>query len=158
MCLSHLSGLLSVFELRKNKWLSHGQPGYNFWLSAQVFGCPYLEYMYKGDLWQQIYGCSSDNCISIFGCPATFLVVPGARTTKISNAAWMRESQCMLCIELCHKLVVHLYKRLTIMLLIGNSYENFSLQNVGMVKMLSLLRYLKFCESLVFYISIYLWQ
>ena len=20
----------SVFELRKNKWLSHGQPGYNF--------------------------------------------------------------------------------------------------------------------------------
>ncbi len=34
----------------------------------------------------QIYGCPSDNCISIFGCPATFLVVPGARTTKISNA------------------------------------------------------------------------
>ncbi len=31
-----------VFELRKNKWLSHGQPGYNFWLSVQGFGCPYL--------------------------------------------------------------------------------------------------------------------
>jgi len=28
-----------VFELRKNKWLSHGQPGCNFWLSAKVFGC-----------------------------------------------------------------------------------------------------------------------
>ena len=24
-------------------------------------------------------------CVSIFGCPATFLVVPGTRTTKISN-------------------------------------------------------------------------
>ncbi len=32
-----------VFELRKNKWLSHGQPSYNIWLSVQVFGCPYLE-------------------------------------------------------------------------------------------------------------------
>ncbi len=35
----------------------------------------------------EIYGCPSDNRISIFGCPATFLVVPGARTTKFSNAA-----------------------------------------------------------------------
>ncbi len=26
----------AVFELRKNKWLSHGQSGYNFWLSVQV--------------------------------------------------------------------------------------------------------------------------
>ena len=31
---------LAVFELRKNKWLFHGQPGYNFWLYVQVFGCP----------------------------------------------------------------------------------------------------------------------
>ncbi len=23
--------------------MSHGQPDYNFWLSVQVFGCPYLE-------------------------------------------------------------------------------------------------------------------
>ncbi len=29
-----------VFELRTNKWLSH-EPGHNFWLSVQVFGCPY---------------------------------------------------------------------------------------------------------------------
>ncbi len=75
-----------MFELRKNKWLLPGQPGYNIWLSVQVFGCPYLKYMYKGDFWLQIYGCPSDNCISKFGCPVTFLVVPGARTTEISNA------------------------------------------------------------------------
>ena len=80
----------AVFELRKNKWLSHGQPGYNFRLSVQVFGCPYLEHipfiLYKSNFWWQINGCPSDNWISIFGCPATFLVVPGARTTEISNA------------------------------------------------------------------------
>ncbi len=35
---------------------------------------------------KKIYDCPSDNYTSIFGCPATFLVVPGARTTKISNA------------------------------------------------------------------------
>ncbi len=35
----------------------------------------------------KIYGCPSDNCISIFGCPATFLVVPGARTTEISSTS-----------------------------------------------------------------------
>ncbi len=34
-----------VFELRKNKCLSHRQPGYNLWLSIQVFGCPILEYI-----------------------------------------------------------------------------------------------------------------
>ena len=56
-----------VFELIKNKWLSHGQSGYNFWLSVQVFGCPYSEYTYKGEFWLQIYGCP-------------------ARTSKISNA------------------------------------------------------------------------
>ena len=71
-----------VFELRKNKW-SYGQPGYSFWLSVK-----YLEYIKtqcKGEFWPQIYGCPLDNCISIFGCPATFLVLPGARTTKILN-------------------------------------------------------------------------
>ncbi len=31
------------------------------------------------------------NHISIFGCPATFLVVPSARTTKISKAAYFVE-------------------------------------------------------------------
>ncbi len=35
-----------VFELSQNKWLSHGQPGYNLWLSVQVFGCPYLVCLY----------------------------------------------------------------------------------------------------------------
>ena len=35
----------------------------------------------------KIYGCPSDNHVNIFGCPATFLV--GARTTKISNAAYI---------------------------------------------------------------------
>ncbi len=33
------------------------------------------------DLW-----LSSDSCISIFGCPAKYCVVLGARTTKISSA------------------------------------------------------------------------
>ncbi len=70
--------------------MSNGQPGYCLRLSVQVFGCPYLEHinmlLHKIDFWLQINGCPSDNCISIFGCPATFLVVLGARTTEISNA------------------------------------------------------------------------
>ncbi len=70
----------------------HGQPGFNFWLSVQGFGCPYLEQGKWGQVSQwrhgKIYGCPSDNHINIFGCPVTFLVVPGARTTKISNAAY----------------------------------------------------------------------
>ena len=77
----------TVFELRKNKWLSHGQPGYNIWLSVQVFGCPYMVALEFHSLGVKIYGCPSDNCISFFACPANCLVVPGARTTKISNAA-----------------------------------------------------------------------
>ncbi len=67
---------LAVFKLRKINWLSHGQPDYNIRLSVQVFGCPYLEsekYVYKGDFCLQINGCPLDNCISIFGCPASFL-------------------------------------------------------------------------------------
>ena len=63
-----LTGFRSVFELRKNKWLSHGQQSYNFWLSVQVFGCP-----------------------------VTFLVVPGAWTIKFSNAVSdSTNEQCML--------------------------------------------------------------
>ena len=62
---------------REDKWFSHGQPGYNFCLSVLFFF--FLSvlkiYMYKGELWLQIYGCPSDNCINIFGFPATFLVV-----------------------------------------------------------------------------------
>ena len=44
---------------------------------------------FKGEFWLQIYGCLSHNSISIFGCPATFLVVPGARTTKILNTGFI---------------------------------------------------------------------
>ncbi len=88
--------LPAAFKLRKNKWLSPGQPGYNFWLSVQVFDCPYLkqgkqQWLARVEFhsWgMEIYGCPSDNHISIFGCPVTFLVVPGARTTKISNAGY----------------------------------------------------------------------
>ncbi len=86
------SWLWTVYELRKSKWLSHGHPGYNFWLSVPVFGCPYLE---QGKWVVEFYswgmksdGCPLDNHISIFGCPPTFLFVPGARTTKISNAGY----------------------------------------------------------------------
>ncbi len=66
-----LSAFVAVFELRKNKWLSHGQSRYNICLLyVQVFGCPYMEYMCKGELWLRIYGCPSDNCISdFFSCP-----------------------------------------------------------------------------------------
>ncbi len=56
----------------------------NFWLSkhgTRPFAA--VEFHSWG---VKIYGCPSDNYISIFGCPATFLVVPGARTIKISNA------------------------------------------------------------------------
>ncbi len=78
------------------KWLSHGQPG-----PATISGCPSKVLVVR--TWNnvnntcvvagvdfhswgmKIYGCPSD--ISIFDCPATFLVVPGVRTTKISNAA-----------------------------------------------------------------------
>ncbi len=35
----------------------------------RFFGCPYLEYTYKGAFSLHIYGCLSDNYISIFGCP-----------------------------------------------------------------------------------------
>ncbi len=75
-----------MFELRKNKWLSHRQPGYNFWMSVQVFGCLYLE---QGK-WGQVSQLGHENLwlshISIFGCLATCLVVPGAWTTKTLNA------------------------------------------------------------------------
>ncbi len=45
----------------------------------------WLESSFTDGAWK-FYGCPSDNRISICGCPVTFLVVPGARTTKISNA------------------------------------------------------------------------
>ena len=77
-----------MFELRKNKWLSDGQPGYNFWLSVQVFGCPYMVALEFHTLGVKMYGCPSDNCIRFFSCPATCLVVPGTRTTEISNAGY----------------------------------------------------------------------
>ncbi len=58
--------------------------------SIEVFGCINKVYgveFQSGDM--KIYGCPSDNHVSIFGCPATFFVVPGARarTTKILNTA-----------------------------------------------------------------------
>ena len=67
-----------VFELRKNKWLSHRQPEYNFWLSLQVSGCPYLD-MYAQrsalatDLWLSNgqlhqYFWLSDHFLGCSGC------------------------------------------------------------------------------------------
>ncbi len=43
------------------------------------FDCPYPGslvgiYTYKDEFWLQIYGCPSDNCISLFGCLVAFLV------------------------------------------------------------------------------------
>ena len=77
-----------VFELSKNKWLSHGQPSCNFWLSVHVFGCPYLEQGKWGRISQlehENWWLSVGQHISIFGCPVTYLAVSGARTNKISN-------------------------------------------------------------------------
>ena len=42
--LATIKNIRSVFEIRKNTWLYHGQPYYNLWLSVQISGCPYLEY------------------------------------------------------------------------------------------------------------------
>ena len=41
VCVLLLLCSTSVSELRKIKWLSHGQPSYNFWLSAKALGCPF---------------------------------------------------------------------------------------------------------------------
>ncbi len=78
-----------VFELIKNKLYGCSDN------QVTISGCPFKFFfllsvhdihMYKGEFWLQIYGCPSDNCINIFGRPVTFLVVPGAWTTKILNA------------------------------------------------------------------------
>ena len=58
---------------------------HNFLLSVQVFGCSYLEYTYKGEFWLKFI----NSIDSILGCPATFLVVPGAQTTKILNTGFI---------------------------------------------------------------------
>ena len=79
-----------MFNLRKSRKLSLVITRLQFLVVVQVFGCPYLEYInihvqilvLATDLW-----LSTDNCISIFGCPVNFLVVSGARTTKVLNAA-----------------------------------------------------------------------
>ncbi len=63
----------------------------NFWLS--VHGCAWVSQL-ELSLSVKIYGCPSDNCIRFFGCPATCLVVPGARTTEISNAGHNVLRQC----------------------------------------------------------------
>ena len=80
-----------MFELRENK--INGCPEDN---QVTISGCPSKDLVVR--TWSKINGvefhtwgmkidgCPSDNHISIFGCPTTFLVVPGARTTKISNA------------------------------------------------------------------------
>ncbi len=66
-----------------------GQPGYNFWWSIQDFGYLYLEYNYKYTSTKVMFGYKfmavhrKTASVSVFGCPATFLVVPHAGTTKI---------------------------------------------------------------------------
>ncbi len=56
----------------------------SFWLSVYLEQVNGVEFHSCG---MKIYGCPSDNHISIFGCPTTVLVVPGARTTEFSKAA-----------------------------------------------------------------------
>lgn len=55
-----------VSETKNIKGLSHGQPGSNFWLSARAF---WLSSHWKVSFWLTIYGCPSDNCSIISGCP-----------------------------------------------------------------------------------------
>ena len=85
-----------VCELRQNKWLSHRQPSFNFWLCDKMFGCP--SFFFKGEFWLQIYGCPPDNGIIGFGYPAFFFLifiylfiflVTSKRTTVISHAGWV---------------------------------------------------------------------
>ncbi len=65
-----------------------------FLVVCPSFGCPYMvnnmatvEFHCWG---VKIYGCPLDNCVSIFGCPATFLVVPGLtqQTKMLSLPFW----------------------------------------------------------------------
>ncbi len=83
---NHMLPWSAVFEIRKKKWLSHGQPDYNFGCPSKFLVVHTWNTCTKVTSSLQIYGCPSDNFTSILGCPATLLVVPGARTTKISNA------------------------------------------------------------------------
>ena len=61
----------------KEKWLSHGQSGiYNFWLSVQVFGCPYtytkVSFRYRFVVVcrtsASVFFCCLDSS-DFFGCP-----------------------------------------------------------------------------------------
>ncbi len=80
------SSPISVFELRKNKWLSHGQPGYNFWLSLQVFGCPYFKFTRtKVSFGNRLTVVHKTTAVSIFGCLTTFLVVGVCRYEIIKH-------------------------------------------------------------------------
>ena len=40
----------------------------------------------NSDFWMQTFDCPPDNISIIFRCPELILVVPGERTTTISNA------------------------------------------------------------------------
>ena len=80
---------VSVFPLRKNKWLSHGQPSYKLWLSIQVFSCPYLEHIKYtstkvsfGYRFMVVRLTTGSVCLVVprlFGCP-------GRTDNKILNA------------------------------------------------------------------------
>ncbi len=67
-----------MFELRKNKWLSQGQPGYNFWLSVQIF------LLYVLGIYTEVsFGYRF--MVVCWTTASVFLVVPGVQTTKILN-------------------------------------------------------------------------
>ncbi len=90
--LATIKNIRSVFEIRKNTWLYHGQPYYNLWLSVQISGCPYLEYtLTKVSFGYRLIGFMvvRRTTASVFSVVRRlFLVVSGARTTKLSNAAF----------------------------------------------------------------------
>ena len=61
--------MVSVFEVRKDKWLSKDN-------QVTISGCPYLEQVHS-------WGMKTEN--QYFWLSSDF---PGARATKISNAGW----------------------------------------------------------------------
>ncbi len=96
---------LAVCELKKNKWLSHGQSGCNFWLSVTTFGCTFTkgDRVFNTDLW-----LSAGQLHPYFWLSGDFVVVPGERAACISFGrrwvflAWaMEDSISVSCQWLC---------------------------------------------------------
>ena len=86
-------GSHAVFELRKNKRLSHRQPGYKIWLSVHVFGCPNVATVDFTAGASKFMVVRQTTLISIFGCLDTFFGCP----ERMDNQNFERWSY-----DMCH--------------------------------------------------------